>query len=198
MSDYQQPAFYRFNQDSLLLVKWIIKQNISTHHILDLGAGSGIIGIELANALQPDTLTSLELQTDFKSYLEANLASFKQGSYGTSVIMSSFGEWLPTRQYDLIVANPPYFLPGHGEVSQDSRKGIARSFLIDDWRVLLQKICIALTAKGVAFIVIKNDKTILQHIRNSLEGLELKEHAQQGLVFLELTRLNEDRHHQVF
>lgn len=198
MSDYQQPNFYRFNQDSLSLVKWISKQNIKAQHILDLGAGSGIVGIELANALQPDSLTSLELQKDFKYYLEFNLETFKQGSYETFIIMTSFGEWIPSRKYDLIVANPPYYLPGHGEASRDSRKGIARSFLIDDWGVLLQKIQLALTAKGAAFLVIKNDKTILQHIRKSLQGLELKEHVEENLVFLELTGLNEDGHHEVF
>lgn len=198
MTDYQQPHFYRFNQDSLLLVKWILKKEIRPQHILDLGAGSGIIGIELANALAPETLTLLELQQDYLPYLESNLLNMKQGEYAASIQIKSFGEWKSKMTYDLIVANPPYYLPGHGEASQDPRKGMARSFIVDDWSVLLQRIREGLTADGTGYLVIKNEKTILEQVRKSLNGLKLQEHLVEGVVILELTRLNKDGHHQVF
>ena len=198
MIDYQQPNFYRFNQDSLLLVKWILKRGKKPQHILDLGAGCGVVGIELANALAPETLTLLELQQDYLPYLENNLLNMKQGEFAASILMTSFGEWKPKMAYDLVVANPPYYLPGHGEASQDLRKGMARSFLVDDWSVLLLKIREALTADGTAYLVIKNDKTILEHVRKSISGLKLQEHQMDGVVILELARLHEDGHHQVF
>lgn len=199
MSDYLQPEFYRFNQDSLFLVNWIEKREWKPKHILDFGAGSGIIGIELSNRLVPETLTMVELQPEFESYLRSNLETQKLGSYSSEFFISSFGDWKSERHFDLIVSNPPYYLPGHGEASKDQRKGRARAFLVDDWGVLLSRIAFFLTPEGKALLVIKNDKNILQHIRKEVSGLlDLVEHPEGDVVILELSRLNKNRDHEFF
>lgn len=198
MSDYLQPEFYRFNQDSLFLVNWIEKKGWRPKHVLDFGAGSGVIGIELSNRLAPESLTLVELQPEFAPYIRSNLETQKQGSYSSDFFISSFGDWKSDSHFDLIVSNPPYYLPGQGEASKDQRKGRARSFLIDDWRVLLARIAFFLTPEGKALLVIKNDKNILQHIRKEVRGvLELMEHLEGDVVVLELTRLNKNGNHEL-
>ncbi|WP_408099052.1 methyltransferase [Peredibacter sp. HCB2-198] len=197
MSDYLQPDFYRFNQDSLFLVNWISQRMKTASHILDIGAGTGVIGIELSNRLSPDSVTLLELQPDFLPFLEKNSVTQKKGSYDLEVIIGSIGEWNPGMTFDLIVSNPPYYLPGHGEASQDLRKGKARSFIVDGWKVLLRKIETLLTPDGHAYIVIKNDKSLLAHVRKEVGGLRLTEFEEKDLVVLQLTRLHENGHHKL-
>ena len=117
MSDYLQPGFYRFNEDSLKLVNWLAARNPVCTHLLDLGAGSGVIGIELCNRLNIHCLTLVEAQEDFIPAIEANIQQQLKVPAQVEFVHQSFGEWKPREQYDLIVCNPPYYLKDHGELS---------------------------------------------------------------------------------
>lgn len=191
MTDYLQPDFYRFNSDSLELVKWILSQVESTSSILDIGAGCGVIGFELARKLQPEKLVLLEGQEDFKSYLTHNL-SFLPLNTKCEIKIELFSQWKPKDEFDLIVCNPPYYLPGRGEVSSDSRRGMARSFIRDDWRMLLMAIERSLSPKGQAFLVIKNQVEIEREIHSKLGQRNLVSRFEQrgDLTFLKLVRLD--------
>jgi tRNA1Val (adenine37-N6)-methyltransferase len=193
MNDYLQPDFYRFNQDSLKLVEWVFSRIKKANKILDLGAGSGIIGIELANKLSAQQLTLVELQNDFLPYLEKNIKFQLKGGTQAEVLISSFGDWPPRRTFDLIVCNPPYYLPGHGQPSEDQRRGIARTFLTDHWEILLSRIEESLTPEGKACLVIKNDERILKLINHTYLRSEFYLDEVGELVFVELSRLNIDR-----
>ena len=192
MKDYLQPDFYRFNQDSIELVRWVSTQIKSARRILDLGAGCGVIGLELARALHPEQLTLVEVQGAFGPYLEENLKIFLPNRPGVRIDLMSFQDWTPDARYDLIVSNPPYYLPGHGEASQCQQRGICRTFHIDGWEILLELISKSLSSDGHAFISVKNDFRILELIRKLVVrlNLRLKEGQVRDLVFCELTSLN--------
>ncbi len=193
MSDYKQPEFYRFNRDSLLLVHRILESDISAHKILDLGAGCGVIGIELAIHLNPTLLTSIEIQKDFLPYLKTNSEYFIP-SIRHKIVSESFSTWNPDTEYDLVVSNPPYYLPDSGQPSSDMRRGIARTFSIDGWPSLLGCIERSLTKEGRAFVVVKNEKKIVELIREEVSKTQLKpqEEVFSDLIVLELMRLNID------
>lgn len=169
MSDYRQPHFYRFNEDSLKLVNFVSSNVKTASHILDLGAGSGIIGIELANRLGPKELTLLDIQEEWLEYLSHNVKNYLVPEVKSHVIIESFGKWKPAVQYDLIVSNPPYYLPGHGQPNSDKRKEIARSFVKDDWQIFLGLIKRCLAPSGKAFIVVKNDSRIKKELVHDLD-----------------------------
>lgn len=191
MSDYSQPEFYRFNQDSLELVKHVRSQVSQAEAILDLGAGCGVIGIELAQTLRPAHLCLLEVQTEYRPHLEENLQDFLDVSIAQEITIASFSSFRSTRRYDLIVCNPPYYLPGHGQESTDDHRRVARSFILDGWVELLNCIRHHLTEEGKAYIVIKNDETLIRHVRKILESssLDSKFTVVQGLAFLQLALL---------
>lgn len=184
MSDYLQPDFYRFNEDSIKLVKFVASQVSCAKSILDLGAGSGIIGIELANILRPKELTLLEVQPEWNDYLQHNVKHFLNADTYPSIVESSFGNWNPDKQYDLIVCNPPYYLPGHGQPNADKRKAIARSFRIDGWKELLDLIARALTPEGRAFLVVKNEKQILKQIQHPSLQITIEDSGDVTFVYL--------------
>lgn len=162
--DYSQPEFYRFNQDSLQLVKWIIQQVSAAESILDLGAGSGIIGMELARTLKPKLLTLVEVQPEYEVHLKKNVESFVPSETKTNIVLESFSQFSTNEKFDLIVCNPPYYLPGRGEVSSDPKRAIARSFVVDGWDVLLGKVSEVMSEKGKCFFVLKRDEWLERQV----------------------------------
>ena len=168
MSDYVQPEFYRFNEDSLLLVKEIVTENPKALSVLDIGAGSGIIGIELANKLHIPLLHFLELQKEWEPYLKKNITEQLRNAQ-TEIFWNSIGDWNPSRKYDLIVGNPPYYLPGRGKLSPDPIRGKCRMFLKDSWKVLLEKSVEGLTPGGSAwFVTLKENQNYIEKMAGSL------------------------------
>lgn len=194
MDDYSQPDFYRFNQDSLELIEFIINQKPHALSILDLGAGSGIIGIELARRLQVKKLTLLELQSEYEIHLKKNADYFLDSDTECKIIFSSFGHFKPQEKFSLIVSNPPYYLPGKGEVAKDSRRALARSFLQDSWEILLQKIATCLLETGRGFLVLKGDQKFHNEISGLAKtaGLEMTVHPLKDLLIIEVFTLNKN------
>jgi tRNA1Val (adenine37-N6)-methyltransferase len=193
--DYEQPDFYHLNQDSIHLVRWILEKEKSrtSLKILDLGAGCGIIGIEVSRVLNPVVLTFVELQEDYGPYLKKNVELFLTPSLKTSFHFKSFKDWQPEELYELIVCNPPYYLPGHGQLPADPRRAIARTFLKDNWCVLIQAISRSLAREGKAYLVVKNEALIINEIEKAVAGilnLEKNMEQEQGLVLYRLTRLD--------
>lgn len=185
MSDYHQPVFYRFNQDSLLLVKEVLGSGPVASNILDLGAGSGVIGIELANKLSIRNVHFIELQPEWKTTLERNIAEFLPGRE-TKIFWQSVSSWKPSTKYDLIVSNPPYYLPGNGQLSPDPVRAKCRSFLEDDWKTFGEKSFSALAPGGSAWFVTHSDN--LPHIRSEWIGMEFEERSRGEICFLKITR----------
>lgn len=172
MIDYSQPAFYHFNEDSLKLVNFIAKDLKVIEHLLDVGCGCGVIGIELARKISIKQLDMVEVQEDFKSHLLHNLSLFipQQKNY---VFITPLSKFVPFVAYDLIVCNPPYYLPGSGQANKDERKGICRSFQIDSWNELLGLFVRSLSPSGNAWVVIKNDKSLLKLIESEVRKKNL-------------------------
>lgn len=184
MSDYAQPEFYRFNEDSILLVNEIVKRAPRAMSVLDIGAGSGIIGLELARLLSIPTAHFLELQKEWAPYLEPNIRNFLPHAQ-TSVFWTSAGEWVPELKYDLIVSNPPYFLPGKARLSPDPVRGKCRMFLTDGWKVLLEKSLMALNRDGQAWFITPRDN--LNYVLKVGGNLKLEVIERNELVLLRLS-----------
>lgn len=168
MTDYLQPEFYRFSRDSLLLVEEVVRLKCSGERLMDLGAGSGIIGCELSRRLEIPEVYFLELQREWEPYLTANIRSLIPEKK-TEILWGSFSEWKSSSPFDLIVANPPYYLPGHGELSPDLNRRLCRCFLVDDWEILGNTARGALAPSGNAFFIAP--ESVLPHIRNSWKGI---------------------------
>lgn len=186
--DYSQPAFYRFNEDSLRLVEMVCKHHQSASTLLDAGAGCGIIGIETARRMNVGQLHFLEIQEEFKEHINFNVKAFLHNS-PTLITISSFADYHLEYKYELIVCNPPYYLPGKGEPNKNQFRGICRSFQIDSWRELLNLFQRGLGPQGSAWVVIKNDYSVLRVIESELRHTALEQtlFTANDLVFLKFT-----------
>lgn len=190
--DYQQPDFYRFNSDSIDLIRWVEKTNLNPQSILDLGAGSGILGIELARFFTPQRLVLVELQKEFEVFLKENVQMFLPPSTSAEIFISSFADFQPKQKFDLIVCNPPYYMPGKGEIPQNPNRALARTFLRDNWCDLLKAIEGSLRPQGKAYLVLKSDDKMLDMVQRQalLQGLEVDSHELESVMILELFTLN--------
>jgi tRNA1(Val) A37 N6-methylase TrmN6 len=190
--DYSQPCFYKFNSDSFDLIDYVLKNIPTVHAILDLGAGCGVIGIEIAKRSSARHLTLVELQTEYKNYIEDNCKKFLRDETQVEIAISSFQDYQSVKKFDLIVCNPPYYLPGHGELPKIPQRALARTFLVDDWMILVRKIAQSLTVDGSALIVLKNDENLIKEIAKIALGndLVLERISLTNVVILKLFRLN--------
>jgi tRNA1Val (adenine37-N6)-methyltransferase len=159
MKDYFQPDFYRFNEDSILLSKEVVESISEAQKLLDIGAGCGVIGLEIAQQIPVEKMILLEAQSEFIPYLQKNVELFLPNK-NIEIVNSAVSNFLDS-DFDLIVCNPPYYLPGQGRPSKDLRRNIARNFVLDDWEILLNKIKSLLSPKGRAFVIVPSLKTVL-------------------------------------
>ncbi len=189
-SDYVQPDFYKFNGDSLKLVKFILKEVSTARKILDLGCGCGIIGIELSKVLNPSELHLVELQKDFSPFLLKNLKVLLHPGVVSRTFFTSFSEFHSSTKYDLIVSNPPYYLPGHGMLGPREERNKARCFQVDNWNILLKKVGEYLEVNGVFYFIIKNDPVLLKEIEQYSSSFKVQWHSDKQLMIARLTRLN--------
>jgi tRNA1(Val) A37 N6-methylase TrmN6 len=158
--DYSQPDFYRFSEDSTKLVTFIQKHlKNSPRSIIDMGAGSGVIGIELKKLFPQAQLTLVEIQSEFLPYLKANIELFQ---IQANIVHSSFADFKTTSKFDLIVSNPPYFSKGEGRVSPDTHKQICRTWEQDSLEILLQKGLECLEREGEMWLSLRSTPKVLE------------------------------------
>jgi len=106
--------------DGVLLGAWACCPR-PAGRILDVGAGSGIVGLMLAQRYTDACVTSVEIDKDSFADLEMNVAQSPwSGRFETLC-----GDFRSTEGcYDLIVCNPPFFT--NGEHAPKAARALAR------------------------------------------------------------------------
>ena len=144
---YQDKSAFKVGTDGVLL--GAVAEVSGVNRILDIGSGTGLITIMLAQRSKADIVS---IEPDYQSYFQAseNVSSCKWGKRIT-VVNSSLQNYNPgDMKFDLIITNPPFFSnslknpdPGKSfarhDVSLDSEailSGVSK-FLADDGRFQL-------------------------------------------------------------
>ncbi|MCW1475405.1 tRNA1(Val) (adenine(37)-N6)-methyltransferase [Campylobacter jejuni] len=112
---------YRYNNDSLILADFILKQGIKGA-VFDVGAGCGIIGILLKKNIANLSLSLIDIQKENIKLIEKNLKSNKiQGD----IFHDDFNQFQIIKKFDFIVCNPPFYRQGAYK-SEDQHKAISK------------------------------------------------------------------------
>jgi release factor glutamine methyltransferase len=95
--------------------------------VVDLGTGSGAIGLSLAFELPLDdtTVWLTDVSSDALDVARANLAGIGRAGANVRIGQGSWFDALPTDLHglvDVVVSNPPYIAVGDPELSQDVSK----------------------------------------------------------------------------
>ncbi|WP_265856242.1 tRNA1(Val) (adenine(37)-N6)-methyltransferase [Pedobacter sandarakinus] len=141
----------KINTDGVLLGAMAAFQ--SPRRILDIGTGTGVIAMMLAQRFEGAQVEAIEIDK------EAALAAgnnFKRSTFGNrlSVYHISIEDFISDRKYDLVVSNPPFFV--NDLKSSELRKGIARHADETFFESLIKKANSLLTEKGSIWIILPN------------------------------------------
>lgn len=160
---FQEKAAFKVGTDGVLL--GAVADAINRKYILDIGTGTGLITIMLAQRCEAEIVS---IEPDYESFLQAeeNVAKCKWRSR-IKLINCDLQSFNPEeRKFDLIVSNPPFF--SDSLKNSDPRKSSARHN---------DSLSSADLLNGVAKLL--NDGGIFQLIMPYVEGTIFIAEAQQ-------------------
>ncbi len=163
----QKKKGYRYTIDSILLAHFVEPRE--EERLLELGAGSGVIGLVLAFCCPTLHVTGIEIQEDLA------------GMAGRSVLLNRLDgrveilagdarravDFLRTRSFDVAVFNPPYRKVGSGRVNPRAEKALARHEIAGSVSDFLQAAAHALKPGGRACLIYPCSRMVdaLHHMR---------------------------------
>ncbi len=107
-----QPAKgYAYNSDSLFLYKFALSFINNGDYLLDIGSGSGVIGLLCARAKKV-SLMMIEKSLDMAFYSQRNA---KAAGFKAEVIWADFLQLSPKKPhaFDVAISNPPFYHANH-------------------------------------------------------------------------------------
>lgn len=124
--------------------------------MLDIGAGTGLVSLMLAQRFPSATVEGLEIDAEAVEQCQENMAASPFADR-VKVYASAFQDFVPDTPYDAIVSNPPYFL--NGMKNNDESRATARhsdvTFFKDFFRLSKQwlrpsgEVSLVIPANGV-------------------------------------------------
>ena len=99
----------RFETEELVenIKNYLEKKNITNPKILDLGCGSGVIGLTLKHFFPNSLVTLVDISEEALKVAESNA---KNLGLDVNFIKSDWFSNVPLDKYDVIVSNPPYIM----------------------------------------------------------------------------------------
>ena len=119
---YQPINGYCYNSDTHFLYNFICEnfkkyKNIKGE-LLDIGSGSGILGLLIANDYQKISLNQCEIQEMFQFFSTKNAQINK---INANLYKGSFGDMNFDKKFDFCVSNPPFY---HSDVIKSENKSL--------------------------------------------------------------------------
>ncbi|MGV0756064.1 tRNA1(Val) (adenine(37)-N6)-methyltransferase [Empedobacter brevis] len=150
---FQDKTAMKVGTDGVLLGAW---SNLETgDNILDIGAGTGLISLMLAQRFPNSRVDAIEI--DYDAFLQAK-ENFEHSIFSERLKIknTSLQVYLSDKKYDLIVSNPPFFTVNNS-VDFDARKQ-ARQQETLTFAELIEKSAKLLHKEGVASFIIPYDQ----------------------------------------
>ena len=148
----QDQCAMKVGTDSVLLGAW----TPIDHHpfsILDIGAGTGILALMLAQRTSAQQIDALEID---ESAYEQCVENFENSPWGDRLFCFHAGldEFVeePEDAYDLIISNPPFF--SEDQYSQDQKRDQARFQNAMPFEELIGAAALLLSENGIFSVVL--------------------------------------------
>lgn len=169
-----------FGIDSVILSDFAknIKENSD---VVDLGTGTGILGLLLCGKTKLRTITGIEIQEDVAKMAERSIKlnelenRFKIFNVNINSVFKE--NLLEKNKFDVVIMNPPYKELGSGITNENKSKLIARHEITATLEDFVKTAAALLKDKGELYIVHKPERTvdiIIKLRENKLEPKELK------------------------
>ena len=136
--------------DGVLLGSWVSCKKINT--ILDIGCGTGLITLMLAQRNLKSTITGIEIDKIASKEAQLNIAS-SDWEERIEIKNTSLQKLNTNTKFDLIVSNPPFF----AENKSQQRRDLARRANKLSFEELIQNTLNLLTEQGIFSVIIPKD-----------------------------------------
>lgn len=104
---HQDKTAMKIGTDSILFGSWL-EVNSSCKFILDIGTGTGLLALMMAQKDPEAFITALEIDEDAFNQAQGNIANSKWDNK-IDLIHTDANLWSSNWKYDLLISNPPYF-----------------------------------------------------------------------------------------
>jgi tRNA1Val (adenine37-N6)-methyltransferase len=172
----QDRCAMKISTDAVLIGALAKAENPSK--ILDVGTGTGVIALMLAQRFPEAKVTAIEIDEDAANQADEN---FKGSRFDSRIqlIHGRLQDFPESEKYDLIVSNPPFF-PDHLK-SQDPKRNKALHTDELSFSELITKVSALLSEKGSFWVILppaqmKNLKELAQKSGlHLLENINIKD-----------------------
>ncbi len=139
----------KVNTDGVLLAALAESEGCKT--ILDIGTGTGVIALMLAQRFKKATIHAIEIDEVASATAEKN---FKDSAFSNRLTVNNIAieHYTTTKKFDLIVSNPPYFV--NDLRNAEEKKGIARHANQQFFEDLILKVDELLTPNGCFWFIL--------------------------------------------
>jgi len=148
----QDKSAMKIGTDGVLLGAWTPIEN-NPYSILDIGTGTGIIALMLAQRSSAAQIDALEI--DENAYEQAT-DNFENSPWNDRLFCFHAGldEFVeePEDEYDLIVSNPPFYSEDYK--SNDNQRDLARFQDAMPFEDLIEAAALLLSEKGILSVII--------------------------------------------
>lgn len=161
--------------DGVLLGAWAPVG--SAKRILDIGTGTGLVALMLAQRTEDASITALEIDKDAAIQAQENInrSPWKER---IEVSREDFNHYHPSVKYDLIVSNPPYFVDSLE--SPDQKRNCARHNGSLTYEELLKGVTTLLSPQGTFALVIPS--SVAGHVMELADKYALYPSAQLSVI----------------
>lgn len=148
----QNKTAMKVGTDGVLLGAWA-KLQPNVFSVLDVGAGTGLIALMMAQKSNAEVIDAVELNNE--AYIQT-VENFEQSDWGDRLFCyhASFEEFFEEieDEYDFIISNPPFYTSTFKELSNE--RAMARHTESLPYATLLKGVSILLSKNGsCAFII---------------------------------------------
>ncbi len=148
---YQLNNGYCYNSDTHFLYNFIM-QNLEKFknvrgEVLDIGSGSGILGLLIARDKKKLNLNQCEMQETFQ---QLSLKNASCNKIDTTMYKGSFIEYNFDKQFDICVSNPPFY---HSNVVKSKNESLKIARYNDSMplEAFIRKVSLVLKSSGKFF-----------------------------------------------
>ena len=141
--------------DGVLLGAWAVHK--APQHILDVGTGTGLIALMLAQRFANAQIDAIEIEPEAARQATENVSD-SPWSNRVVVHNANFLEWAVADdvRYDLIVSNPPFFSKAHP--TPEAKRQLARHDNDLPLAAMLQHMRAMLSANGCVCMVFPHER----------------------------------------
>ncbi len=144
---------HKVGTDGVLLGAWVEAEN--PQHILDVGTGSGLIALMLAQRFLKSKITGIELDQPSAEQANENVTN-SPFSNRIEIINDDFLTHAFTEKYDLIISNPPFFKGNTSSGKTERDRARHEEYLPQN--MFLEKAASLLSSKGKLAVILPKEE----------------------------------------